>query len=208
MSSSHSQLSTSIANSNSVHHTFGVSKTIYLGADKRAFLSIQTLTPVTEPGCMKEVGFTILINMLKAHQVAHSSADLMAVMAEEIPISTTSATSEAATICNGMYAEAFKVQNLSPVYFFDDLGVKINSSITLDPTSRPAHITFVNFTCKIEGTKLDKRIQQLDLEFNFLLRLPQTEIMLVAKADSKDDVEMIGQSSDEDEDTLLNTSCS
>ena len=80
----------------------------------------------------------------------------------------------------------------------------LSSSITFDPASRPPNITFVNFTCKIEGTKLDKRIHQADLVFNFSLRLPQTE-MLVNKADGFG-VDEVGQSSDEDDDgTLLTT---
>ena len=204
MSSSHSRAAASIANSNSTHHTFRASKTVYLGNDKRA-LSIQSLAPVTAPGYMKETGFNILINMLKAHHVAHSSADLMAVMAAEIPISTTSATSEAATICNGMYDEAFKVQNLSPVSFFDDFGKKISASITFDPALRPANITFVNFTCKIEGKKLDKRIQPPDLVFNFSLHLPQTEMLVPSADGTNSPVQEMGQSSNDKDDNLLNT---
>jgi hypothetical protein len=176
MSSPHYLAAAALAtDSSGAKTTFGSSKTVYLGAERRA-LSIQSLVPVTAPSYMKQAGFSRLVSTLKSHNAVHSCADLMAVISDELPISTASATSEASTVCDSIFTAAFRVPNLTPCVFYDDLGNIVRSQITFEPATRPANITFVNFSCKINGKSFDARIQQPEFGFNFSLRLPQTEM--------------------------------
>lgn len=156
---------------------FGSTKTVFLGVERRA-LSVSTLVPVTAPAFMKQAGFSRLVNTLRTHSSVHSCADLMAVISDELPISTASATDEASTICNSMYDEAFNIQNLKPCAFFDDLGNRVQQSVTFEAAIRPANLTFVNFSCTIDGSNIDPRIKQTPFDFNYSLRLPQTELLV------------------------------
>ena len=152
---------------------FGTSKVLYIGKERHP-LTIQSLVPVSAPTFMKQSGFHSLVSTLRSHAAAYPSADLMAAIAEELPINTASASNEASIICNTLRRAPFNVNNLQPCAFFDDSGSRITSTVPFDPALRPPNVAFVNFNCTIRCTIIDPRIQQPDHSFNFSLKLPQT----------------------------------
>ena len=152
---------------------FGTSKVLYIGKERHP-LTIQSLVPVSAPTFMKQSGFHSLVSTLRSHAAAYPSADLIAAIAEELPINTASASNEASIICDTLRRAPFDVNNLQPRAFFDDGGSLITNAVPFDPALRPPNVAFVNFNCTIRCVTIDPRIQQPDYSFNFSLKLPQT----------------------------------
>ena len=152
---------------------FGTSKVLYIGKDRHP-LTIQSLVPVSAPTFMKQSGFHSLVSTLRSHAAAYPSVDLMAAIADELPINTASASNEASIICESIRRAPFDVNNLNPCAFFDDGGSRITTTVPFDPAQRPPNVVFVNFSCTIRCATIDTRIQQPDYSFNFSLKLPQT----------------------------------
>ena len=137
---------------------------------------VQTnLVGITESAYMKAAGFNSLVNTLHTHTAVHSCTDLMAVISDKLPISTTSVTNEATSLCENMMNEVYNVDNLTPCSFFNDLlGKCIIPAFTFDPATQPANIAYTNFLYQINGNQVNPRIKQPSFNFNFSLHLPQT----------------------------------
>ena len=152
---------------------FGTSKVIYIGKDRHP-LTVQSLVPVSAPTFMKQSGFHSLVSTLRSQATAYQSADLIAAIADELPINTASASNEASIICESLRRAPFNIRNLQPCAFFDDRGSRITDAVSFDPAQRPANMAFVNFSCTIRCSSINSRILQPDYSFNFSLKLPQT----------------------------------
>ncbi len=95
-------------------------------------------------------------------------------MLDEVPITTTSATTEASAICAQIRRAPFQVDNLVPRAFLQADGSSVSGTVDFEPYHRPTGITYVTFECTVKGAEVDKRINQPPLHLVYSLKLPQT----------------------------------
>jgi len=98
-------------------------------------------------------------------------ADLVTIVANELPISTESAMEEVKATGESLKKELFMIENLEGSHFMDSKGK--TKAVSLDKLEdRSEDLTYFAFMCNVEPQDVDERILQERLAVNFSLKLP------------------------------------
>ena len=145
-------------------------KVVHLGKDQRP-ISVMKLATMEDPSWKRGATFNHLEKAMRGQLANYTMADLLTVVANELPISTESAMEEAQATGEKLKRELFMVENLEGQHFMDSKGkIKPVSSDKLD--ERPEDLTYFAFMCTVEPQDVDERILQERLAVNFSLKLP------------------------------------
>jgi len=148
-------------------------KTVYVGKDQHP-VTITEMAHVNEAVWKKSGCFENLYNTAHSLLEAHSTADIMALIAQEIPMDTGAAFQEAQAAAKVVTDEVFNICNLHPSAFLNSDGKTLKFAPTVKLSDRPEDLTFFRFQCDLDGNTVDKRVTKAgDLSFQYCLRLPQ-----------------------------------
>ena len=149
---------------------FTTIKTVTIGKDCRS-VNITPLPPCDSIAWKKASAFQDLENITKNLLDGSNVADIIAMIAAEVPADTNRALRDAHDTVDHLKTSMLQVQFLEPVQFLDGSGEDVPvANETL--VSRPSGITFFRFSCQFDTGSLDSRINQDPLQFNFCLKLP------------------------------------
>jgi len=111
--------------------------------------------------------------MVQGEMDTHTAADLTATVMQELPISTSAAYDEAASVGKAVGQGTFHVANLSGLAFLNSLGkrLKVKSSELKD---RPSDVAYFQFSCYLDAEQDDSSIKQPSFSTQLSLKLPQT----------------------------------
>jgi len=143
-------------------------KTVYFGKDQQP-VTIMQMEHVTMPAWRKAASFDNFRNTVYTLVGAHSVADVMALIANELPIDTGAAFSEAQAAARMVTDSAFNIDNLTLSAFLASEGKHLNFSPAAALADRPEDITFFCFQYDLDGPAADARIQTAGI----CLRFPQ-----------------------------------
>ena len=148
-------------------------KTVYVGKDQHP-VTIMQMAHVNEVVWKKAASFENLCNTAHSLLDAHSTADIMALIAKEIPMDTGAAFQEAQAAAKVVTDNVFNIDNLHPNAFLNSDGKMLKFAPTVELSERPEDLTFFRFQCDLDGQEVDKRVTMAgDFSFQFCLRLPQ-----------------------------------
>jgi hypothetical protein len=154
--------------------------TLTLGRSAHAIeLLVPDAPPVHASSDLKARCFDFLADLLLEHSSLYSSAELIAAFGH-IPGSTYNATLESSTICSSIRLAFLQLPNLIGLGFRDHLGAAVTTSITADPTTRSAGISYFAFRSTVTPSTIDARIVLPSFTFEFWLPLPQTLLVTAA----------------------------
>jgi len=88
-------------------------KTVFVGKDQHP-VTIMQMAHVNDPAGKKAASFENLCNNAHSFSEAHSIADIMALIANEIPMDTGAAFQEAQAATTKIMEDVFNVDNLHP----------------------------------------------------------------------------------------------
>ena len=147
-------------------------KTVHLGKDQRP-VSIMKLASMTDHSWQRGASFNHLAKVMKGQVKNYNLADLVTVVANELPISTESAVEEAESAGEKLRQEFFDIRNLDGCYFMTSKGSKksVKSEKLQD---RPHDLTYFAFLCIVDPKLADSRMTHANLATSFSLRLPQS----------------------------------
>jgi len=147
-------------------------KTVHLGKDQRP-VSIMKLASMTDHSWQRGASFNHLAKVMKGQVKNYNLADLVTVVANELPISTESAFEEAENAGEKLRQEFFDIRNLDGCYFMTSKGAKksVKSEKLQD---RPRDLTYFAFLCIVDPKLADSRMTHANLATSFSLRLPQS----------------------------------
>jgi len=148
-------------------------KMVYVGKDQQP-VTIMQLEHVTMPAWRKAASFDNLRNTVYTLVESHSVADVMALVASELPIDTGAAFQEAQAAAKLVTKGALDIDYLTPNAFLSSKGKELKFSPEAALADRPADITYFRFQCDLDGPAADGRIQTAGtLSFQYCLRFPQ-----------------------------------
>jgi hypothetical protein len=148
-------------------------KTVYVGKDQHP-VTIMQMAHVNEVVRKKAASFENLCNTAHSLLEAHSTADIMALIAKEIPMDTGAAFQEAQAAAKVVTDNVFNIDNLHPNAFLNSNGKMLKFAPTVELSERPEDLTFFRFQCDLDGQEVDKRVTMAgDFSFQFCWRLPQ-----------------------------------
>ena len=149
---------------------FTTIKTITIGKDHRS-VNITPLPSCDSVAWKKASAFQDLQNITQNLLDSSNVADIIAMIAAEVPADTNRALRDAQEVVDRLKSSMLQVQFLDPVQFLDGSGEDVHvANETL--ASRPSGITFFRFSCQFDPGSLDTCINQDPLQFNFCLKLP------------------------------------
>ena len=164
-------------------------KIVHLGKDQRP-ISVMRLATMEDPTWMRSATFNHLSKAMRGQMQNYTMADLVTVVANELPISTESAMEEAEATGEMLKKEVFMVENLEGYHFLDSKG-KTKTVVSDKLKDRPADISYFTFLCNVNPKVIDKRILQDHLSISFSLKLP----LSIYDTTTKSIVESIGKRS-------------
>jgi len=146
-------------------------KVVHLGKDQRP-ISIMKLAVMEDLSWKRGATFNHLEKAMRGQLMNYTMADLVTIVANELPISTDeSAMEEAEATGEKLKKELFMVENLEGSHFMGSKGkTKSVSSDKLE--DRPEDLTYFAFMCNVEPQDVDERILQERLAVNFSLKPP------------------------------------
>ena len=145
-------------------------KVVHLGKDQRP-ISIMKLAGLNEPSWKRGATFNHLSKAIKVQLKNYTLADLVTVVANELPISTESAMEEAEGAGVRLMGEFFDIRNLEGSHFLDSRGKQ--RAVTSDELkNRPEDLSYFVFLASIDPRVVDTRITQEDFSTGFSLKLP------------------------------------
>ena len=148
-------------------------KTVFVGKDQHP-VTIMQMAHVNDPAWKKAASFENLRNNAHSLLEAHSIADIMALIANEVPMDTGAAFQEAQAATTKIMDEVFNVDNLHPSAFLNSDGKTVKFTPTVGLKERPDDLTYFRFQCDLDGSEVDKRVTTAgEFNFQFCLRLPQ-----------------------------------
>lgn len=137
-------------------------KTVYVGKDKRPVL-IKEVVPFSEPAWKR------------SFSDSHSAADIINLIANELPIDTETSFLEADDIASCIKKAVYDAKNLKGSMFMNSSGNKTKTFNSVDLKERPADLEYFAFVCVIDTAEtIDDCIIQARLSLNFCIKLPQS----------------------------------
>ena len=166
-------------------------KTVFVGKDQHP-VTIMQMAHVNDPAWKKAASFENLRNNAHSLLEAHSIADIMALIANEVPMDTGAAFQEAQAATAKIMDEVFNVENLHPSAFLNSDGKTVKFTPTVGLKERPDDLTYFRFQCDLDGSEVDKRVTTAgEFNFQFCLRLPQH--LFCVKDDTVETISLSGK---------------
>ena len=123
----------------------------------------------------KSASFYTLSSAVRSLVEAHTVADVISLVANELPIDTGSAFQESQTASKLIVDSVLNVEFLEPIAWLSAGGNEVKITDPSDLKGRPADIQFIRFRCQMHGSTVDARVIDVpDLSFYFCLKLPQS----------------------------------
>ena len=148
-------------------------KTVMVGKDQHP-VTIMQMAHVNEPTWKKAASFENIFNTAHSLLEAHNVADIMALVANKIPMDTGAAFQEAQSASKRITGDVFNIVNLNPSMFLNSDGKNIKFTPTIKIAERPEDLTYICFQCDLDGSELDRRVTTArEFSFQFCLKFPK-----------------------------------
>jgi len=147
-------------------------KIVYLGKDQRPIL-VMKLVDLHEPTWRRGATFNHLSKAIRGQLKSYTLADLVTVVANELPISTESAMEEAEAAGAKLRREFFDIRNLEGSHFLDSKG-KQEVVTSEEFSNRPELLSYFVFLVNVDPKVVDTRIIQESVSTGFSLKLPMS----------------------------------
>ena len=148
-------------------------KTVMVGKDQHP-VTIMQMAHVNDPAWKKAASFENLCNTAHSLLEAHNIADIMALVANEIPMDTGAAFQEAQSASKRITGDVFNIENLNPSAFLNSDGKNVKFTPTIRLSERPEDLTYFRFQCDLDGSELDRRVTTAgEFSFQFCLKFPK-----------------------------------
>ena len=148
-------------------------KIVYVGKDKTP-LSILEMAPIEGDAWKKSASFESLSSTIRGQMESYSSADLISVISQELPVDVTTAFMESMKIKDTMVSSMTNIDTLSGISFLHGNGQKSKSLASGEAKDRIEDLCYIKLSCYLDGSTVDKRISQPGIDLQFCLKLPQS----------------------------------
>ena len=166
-------LALAIRNRQSNSTSYG--RTVHIGKDMQP-INLPKMHSVNSHAWQKAASFGTLFETVSNLVDAHSVADIISLVSNELPIDSSSSYQEAQAASKVITDSALNVNNLEPLAFLTSTGATVSMAEFDDLKKRPADVTFVRLRCNLNGTAVDNRVDRIsELSFVFCLKLPLYE---------------------------------
>ena len=152
--------------------TFSViPRTFYSGKDHIP-TSLPKIQPVSNIAWRKKAGFDQLVSTIYSLLKLHSVANIIPLIAHEVPIETFTAQQEATKVMYKVWRCVFNVNHLQAVAFLNasDKTINVNSDKLKE---RHGGLTFLWLICDIDSVDIHPRILQKKNDLQFCLHFTQ-----------------------------------
>ena len=102
-----------------------------------------------------------------------SKSFLTSVVANELPIDTTSVFVRALAVKDHLMAQVFNISTLTGSAFLKSNGNQAKVPTSLDVANCTEDLSFVRVSCTLDGALIDPRVKQPPFVTQFCLKLPQ-----------------------------------
>ena len=132
-------------------------------------VTLPKIKSVNSPSWQKSACFGSLFNALSDLVAAHSVADVVSLVSNELPLDTTATFHEAQSASKTVLDPAINIDNLEPLVFLNSAGSAFSMTDFSDLEKRPADVTFVSFRCNMDGSAVNSCVGSApDLSFLLL----------------------------------------
>ena len=174
----------SCPNNNALASSNNRMRVIHIGKDSQP-VSLPKMATVNAESWRKAASYQTLNNSVYSLLQAHTVADVVTLVSNELPMDTNAAFQEAQTASLSILGHCLHVENLEPMAFLSSTGKSVTVDDVVDLSERPEDITFLRFRSLLDASKLDARVTKMPpLNFHFCLRLPQYIYDVAAKTAS------------------------
>ena len=135
---------------------------------------VPKLVPLSKPSWEKNACFRRLVHAIRGQIQSHSISDLVTAVTSQLPTDTNAALEEALSVQDKIQASATCLDFLQPVGFLNAQGKPMEPPKSMEPSDRPAGISYVHLSCTLHGNKVDHRVTQPPFSFDFCLKLRQS----------------------------------
>ena len=115
---------------------------VYVGKDKSP-LSILEMAPIDGDVWKKSASFESLFSTIRGQMDAHSTADLISIISQEIPIDITAAYMESTKIKNSMISSMTDIGSLTGISFLLGNGSKSKSLVSCADKDRIEDLSYI-----------------------------------------------------------------
>ena len=148
-------------------------KTISIGKDQHT-IPIITIPALDAPLWKRSASFDQFSKVLTDQLRTHPVADLLPIVAEELPIETFSAYQEADAFKRAVEDQVWNVNTMTPTAFLNAEGSVFNKITSALLKDRPAGISYIRIRGHIDGKGMDNRCQQPPFSLQYCLHLPHS----------------------------------
>ena len=100
--------------------------------------------------------FGTLFNTVSNLVDAHSVADIISLVSNELPIDTSTAYQEAQAASKSIVDSVLNINNLEPLAFLNSTGAIVSITDFGDFDKWSPDVSFVRFHCNMDGSSVDK----------------------------------------------------
>ena len=137
-------------------------------------VSLPQMVSVNSENWQKSASYQVLKNSIYSLLEAHTVADVMILVSNELPMDTGSTFQEAQYASKSIINQALLMEHLEPMAFLTSTGKTVNVDDVSNLKKRSDNINFRKFRSILNASALDKRVTHVPaLLFNFCLKLPQ-----------------------------------
>ena len=148
-------------------------RVVYIGKDQQP-VNLPKMASINSDSWKKSASFDILVNSVDSLVDAHSVADVVSLVSNELPIDTSASFQEAQAAAKTIINSVLNPNFLEPVAFLNSVGSEVKIGDPTDLSTRPVDITYIRFRCHMHASSVDDRVVNApELSFNFSLKLPQ-----------------------------------
>ena len=148
-------------------------RVIHIGKDQQP-VTLPRMTSVNGQSWKKAASFSTLDNLVYSLVDAHSVADVISLVSNELPLDTGSAFQEAESAVKMIVDSTLFMNHLEPLAFLTSTGKGVKVDETEGLEYRPEDITFFKFRCTMDSKSVDERVTTVpDLSFQLCLKLPR-----------------------------------
>ena len=142
-------------------------RVIHIGQDSQP-VSLPNIATVNAESWQKAASYQTLSNSVYSLLQAHTVADVVSLVSNELPMYTSAAFQDAQTTSLSILGHCLHVENLEPTAFLSSTGKSVTVDSMIDLSKRPEHIMFLRFCSLLDASKLDVRVTKIPpLTFHF-----------------------------------------
>ena len=148
-------------------------RVVRIGKDSQP-VNIAVMSSINSHSWRKSASYESLKRNVYSLATAHTVADLISMVSNELPQDTSAAFQEAQFVAQMVMDNVLIVGNLEPIAFLSSTGKVANIEDAINLKNRPDDISFLRFNCVVDGAAMDSRVITVKpLSFQFSLKLPQ-----------------------------------